>query len=360
MVQDRMRVRAEDAVVVDASVLRAQIVAVFVARGTPEEHARIVADVLVAADLRGVDSHGAINTVRYVNDIDSGNYTVPQAVEVVVDTPAIAVVDNGDGFGFVGAHRSMTLAIEKARAVGVGQVALRRGHHIGMAAYYPLMAIEHDLVGMCVTNSTPHMRPPGGLGARVGTNPIAFAAPAGEERPFVLDMATTTVANGKIRVAHRLGLPLPEGWAARTDDGAPVLEAPATNEAWWTLEPLGGSLVLGGHKGYGLGVMVDVLAGVLAGGGFSRELPAGHNQAWFMAIDVGRFRPIAEFKAHMDAMIRDLHATPPAPGSERVLVAGDPEAETFERRSREGIPLQRGLVEEIRAKAEELGAPVLI
>lgn len=360
MVQDLMRVRAEDALVVAPSALREQVAAIFIARGTPEDHARIVAEILVTADLRGVDSHGAINAIRYVTDIDTGNYTVPQAIEVVVDTPAIAVLDNGNGFGFVGAHCAMTMAIEKARAVGIGQVALRRGHHIGMAAYYPMMALAHDMIGMCVTNSTPHMRPAGGLGARVGTNPIAFAAPAGEERPFVLDMATTTVANGKIRLAHRLGLPLPEGWAASSEDGTPVLEAPASAADWWTLEPLGGSLTLGGHKGYGLGVMVDVLAGVLSGGGFSRELATGHNQAWFMAIDIGRFRPVAEFKSHMDAMIRELHATPTAPGHERVLVAGDPEAETYERRSREGIPLQRRLVEEIRAKAAELGAPVVI
>ncbi|MCA9857247.1 MAG: Ldh family oxidoreductase [Dehalococcoidia bacterium] len=360
MVQDRMRVRAEDAVVVQSAALREQIAAIFVARGVPEDHARTVAEILVAADLRGVDSHGAINVVRYVTDIDTGNYTIPQALEVVVDSPAIAVLDNGDGFGFVGAHRAMSMAIEKAREVGIGQVALRRGHHIGMAAYYPMMAAEQDMIGMCVTNSTPHMRPVGGLGAKVGTNPIAFAAPAGEERPFVLDMATTTVANGKIRVAHRLGLPLPEGWAVTAEDGTPVLEAPEKAADWWTLEPLGGTLPLGGHKGYGLGVMVDILAGLLSGGGFSRELPTGHNQAWFMAIDIGRFRPIDEFKAHMDAMIRELHSTPPAPGSERVLVAGDPEAETYERRSREGIPLQRKLVEEIRAKAEELGAPISI
>src|SRR5690606_15499956 len=114
---------------------------------------------------------------------------------------------------------------------------------------------------------------------------------------------------------------------------------------------LGGTLPLGGHKGYGLGVMVDILAGVLSGGGFSNQLPTGHNQAWFMAIDIGRFRPIDEFKAHMDAMIADLHATSPAPGHDRVLVAGDPEAEILEWRTREGIPLQRSLVEEIRSKA---------
>lgn len=360
MVQDKMRVRAEDAVIVDASALREQVAAVFVARGTPEEHARIVAEILVTADLRGVDSHGALNTVRYVTDIDTGNYTVPQTLEVVSETPSTAVIDNGNGFGFVGAHRAMSMAIEKAREVGIGMVTLRRGHHIGMAAYYPMMALEHDMIGMCVTNSTPHMRPVGGLGARVGTNPIAFAAPADRERAFVLDMATTTVANGKIRVAQRLGLPLPEGWATTTEDGTPVTEPPEKSADWWTLEPLGGSLVLGGHKGYGLGVMVDILAGLLSGGGFSRELPTGHNQAWFMAIDIARFRPVEEFKAHMDAMIAELHSTPPAPGSKRVLVAGDPEAEVLERRSREGIPLQRSLVEEIRAKAQELGAPVLI
>jgi L-2-hydroxycarboxylate dehydrogenase (NAD+) len=360
MVQDSMRVRAEDAVLVPADPLREQVAAIYIARGAPEEHARIVADILVTADLRGVDSHGVLNTVRYVTEIDVGKYRVPQQIEVLADSPATAVISNGDGFGFVGAHRAMEMAIEKASEVGIGQVAMRDGHHIGMAAYYPMMALRHDMIGMAVTNSTPHMRPVGGLGARVGTNPIAFAAPAGEERPFVLDMATTTVANGKIRLAYRLGLPLPEGWAVTTEDGTPVREAPAASDEWWTLEPLGGPLTLGGHKGYGLGVMVDILAGLLSGGGFSRELPAGYNQAWFMAIDIGRFRPIEEFKAHMDAMVRELHATPPAPGSSGVRVAGDPEADVFDRRSREGIPLDRKLIDDIRAKAADLGAPVLI
>src|SRR5690606_4203646 len=288
------------------------------------------------------------------------NYTVPQAIEVVTETSSTAVLVCGNGFGDVGAHRAMALAIEKARATGIGHVALRHGHHIRLAAFYPMMAQERDLIGMAVTNSTPHMRPVGGLGAKVGTNPIAFAAPAGRERPFVLDMATTTVANGKIRLAYRLGLPMPEGWAATTEDGSPVTVAPEKSADWWTLEPLGGTLPLGGHKGYGLGVVVDILAGVLSGGGYSSELPAGHNQAWFMAIDIARFRPVDEFKAHMDAMIQELHSTPAAPGSAGVLVAGDPEAEMLERRTREGIPLDLPLVEEIRAKAVALGAPVLI
>ena len=360
MVQDKMRVRIEDAVFVDASALREQVAAIYIARGAPEADARVVADILVTADLRGVDSHGVLNTVRYVNEIDTGNYTVPQTITTVMDSPSIAVLDNGNGFGFVGAHRAMGLAIEKAKATGIGQVSLRHGHHIGMAAYYPMMALEHDMIGMAVTNSTPHMRPVGGLGAKIGTNPIAFAAPAGRERPFVLDMATTTVANGKIRLAYRLGLPMPEGWVVTTEDGSPVTVAPEKPADSWSLEPLGGSLPLGGHKGYGLGVVVDILAGVLSAGGYSSELPAGHNQAWFMAIDIARFRPVDDFKAHMDAMIAELHSTPPAPGTERVLVAGDPEAEMLERRTREGIPLDQPLVDEIRAKAVALGAPVLI
>lgn len=360
MVQDKMRVKAEDAIVVDPSTLREQATALFIACGAPEEHARIVAEVLVTADLRGVDSHGVVGAPRYVTEIQSGIYTVPQQVEVLNDSGATALLSNGNGFGFVGAHRSMSLAIEKAREFGVGQVVLRDGHHIGMVAYYAMMALEHDMLGMAVTNSTPHGRPAGGLGAKLGTNPIAFAAPAANERPFVLDMATTTVANGKIRIANRLGLPLPVGWAVTAADGTPITEAPEKADEWWTIEPLGGSLTLGGHKGYGLGVMVDILAGLLSGGGFSRELAAGHNQSWFMAIDIGRFRPIDEFKAHMDAMIQELHSTPPAPGNDRVRVAGDPEADTFEQRSRDGIPLQRKLIEEIRAKAGELGAPVLI
>ena len=327
---------------------------------TSPANAEPVARALVAAEADGLAGHGLSRLESYVGQAATGKVD-GFAVPVVDDrAPAVIAIDAANGFAYPAIDIAAQTLPTRARIFGMAAATIFRSHHCGAAGLTVERLAKAGFAALMFANTPEAIAPAGGTRPVFGTNPIAFAAPAGEKRPFVLDMATTTVANGKIRVAHRLGLPLPEGWAVTAEDGTPVLEAPEKAADWWTLEPLGGTLPLGGHKGYGLGVMVDILAGLLSGGGFSRELPTGHNQAWFMAIDIGRFRPIDEFKAHMDAMIRELHSTPPAPGSERVLVAGDPEAETYERRSREGIPLQRKLVEEVRAKAEELGAPISI
>ncbi|RJQ07053.1 MAG: Ldh family oxidoreductase [Dehalococcoidia bacterium] len=359
MALDFMKVSEGDAIRVAPDLLRAHVAGMFRACGVPDGHARLTAEILVTADLRGVDTHGVNGSIRYTEEIRIGRYTIPQELRVLSDSPATALLSNGNGLGYVGAHRAMEMAIEKARATGVGQVAVCDGHHIGMVAYYAMMALEHDMIGVAMTNSTRHARPAGGVEARVGTNPIAFAAPTWHERPFVLDMATSTVASGKVGLARRLGVSMPEGWVVDRH-GEPVTTPPAPADHDWALNPLGGSLSLGGHKGYGLGVMVDVLTGVLSGGGYSGRLPAGDNHSWMMAIDIRQFRPVAEFKAMMDEMIAALHATPPEPGTDHVLVAGDPEAKTFEERSRAGIPLHRTLVEELRARARELGSAILI
>lgn len=349
-----LQVPEDEAIWVQSADIHRQIVAIFQAVGVPSEHARITADALTFASLHGVDTHGIGNVVGYCKAIEEGIYTIPQQLEIVSESATTALLDCGNGLGFVAAHRAMELSIEKARAYGVGMVTIRNGHHVGMAGYYPMMAAEQDMLGFAMTNAVPVAHPLNGRKARLGTNPIAFAAPAGQERPFLLDMATTTVANGKISLAQRLGVPIPPGWAV-TADGEDITDPPASRSDSWTMTPLGNTHEGGGHKGYGLAVMVDILCGVLSGGGFGAQLQAGENMSWTMAVDIAHFRPVAEFKAQMDEMIRTLHETPVAPGTDGVQVAGDPEFETAAIRRERGIPVHPPQYEAIVATAMRLG-----
>ncbi|MCL4863619.1 MAG: Ldh family oxidoreductase [Caldilineaceae bacterium] len=354
-----LNIPEQDAIRVDMDAIQRQVVAILQAVNVPERHAQITAEILTAASLRGVDTHGVGNVTGYVQAIEEGRYTIPQSVDVVAESATTALLDCGNGLGFVAAHRAMELAIAKAKQQGVGMATVRNGHHIGMVGYYPLMAVAQDMIGMAVTNASRSMRPLHGAHPRLGTNPIAFGAPAGKERPFLLDMATTTVASGKLGLARRLGVSIPEGWAVDSE-GIPLTEPPAQRSEAWAQTPLGNTLEQGGHKGYGLAVMVDILAGVLSGGGFSAQLAGGENMTWTMAIDIAAFRPVAEFKAMMDEMIQALHATPPEPGAERVLVAGDPEFDTEAERRERGIPLHATQYDAIIATARRVGAPVMI
>ncbi len=359
MAFDFLQVPEQEAVWVAGAALRHQIEALLQALAVPAEHAQIVAEILTYASLHGVDTHGAGNILGYCGAIEQGVYTVPQRLEIVSESATTALLDAGNGLGFVSAHRAMELSIEKARAYGVGMVSVRNGHHIGMAGFYPMMAVAQDMLGVAVTNATPSMRPLHGTLPRLGTNPIAFGAPAGQERPFLLDMATTTVASGKISLARRLGVPIPAGWAVGVD-GELITEPPAQRTDQWMQTPLGNTHEGGGHKGYGLAVMVDILCGVLSGGGFSAQMQPGQNMTWTMAVDIARFRPLDEFKAMMDEMIRTLHATPTAPGEQPVLVAGDPEFDAAAIRQERGIPFQRAQYEAIVAGAQRLGVEIFI
>jgi L-2-hydroxycarboxylate dehydrogenase (NAD+) len=349
-----LQVPEDEAVWVQPADIHRQMVGLLQAVGVPADHAQITADALAYASLHGVDTHGAGNILNYCKAIEEGFYTIPQQVAVVSESETTALLDAGNGLGFVGAHRAMALSIEKARRYGVGMVTVRNGHHIGMAGYYPMLAAQEDMLGFAMTNAVPVAHPLNGRIARLGTNPIAFAAPAGQERPFLLDMATTTVANGKISLARRLGVPIPAGWAV-TAEGEVITDPPAARSDEWAMTPLGNTHEGGGHKGYGLAVMVDILCGVLSGGGFSAQLQSGENMSWTMAVDIAHFRPVAEFKAQMDEMIRTLHATPAAPGTEGVRLAGDPEFDAADIRRERGIPFQPGQYEAIVAGAQRLG-----
>jgi L-2-hydroxycarboxylate dehydrogenase (NAD+) len=344
---------------VPAQDLQSQLTAIFQASGTPENHAEIAAKVLVSASVRGVDTHGVANVVGYSRNVEDGIFSTPQQMDIISESETTALMSGGNGIGLVSAHHGMEIAIEKAKKHGLGMVSIKDGHHVGMIAYYAMMALEHDMIGMSMTTAAPAVRPALGARKMLGTNPIGFAAPAGEERDFVLDMATSTVASGKVGLARRLGVPIPAGWAVTTE-GEDITEPPDGENETWALNPLGNTREQGSHKGYGLAVVVDILCGVLSGGGFSSQLERGENMTWVMAIDIARFRDIDDFKAMMDDMIRELHATPTLPRADRVMVAGDPEADATDDRLANGVPVENGQYAAIRERATELGVEVVI
>jgi LDH2 family malate/lactate/ureidoglycolate dehydrogenase len=356
----------ETPVVVDPPRLTDFIVAVLEAFKMPSATARLTADLMVRTDLRGVDSHGIGMLPRYVEHIQGG-FIVPDAEPIVVrDELATALVDAQKGLGHHASTVAMRLAIAKARTFGLGAVSVFNSNHYGAAANYSMMALQHDFIGISTTNS-PYlaMVPTFSRAPMLGTNPISVAAPAGTHAPFVLDMATTTVAVGKLSIAARWGKPLPTGWAT-AESGGPEHDAPRALKTRM-LSPLGGTRELGSHKGYGLGVLVDILSGVLGGAVYGNLFQRTgmaerrvHNVGHFMAaIDPARFRPLEEFKRDMDDMFQTLKSSPPAEGQERIYVAGEPEAETEQRRRVEGIPLAPALVRQVNDIAASLRVPPL-
>jgi LDH2 family malate/lactate/ureidoglycolate dehydrogenase len=347
---------------------------IFEKLGVAPEDARTTVEILLAADLRGVDSHGIARLPRYVNGIRNG-VMVPRApVRVLSETVATAVVDGGDGLGQPVGKKGMELAIQKAATAGVGFVTVRNSNHYGIAGYYAMMALERDMIGVSLTTAAPLVVPTFGKKAMLGTNPIAVAVPAARERPYVLDMATSVVPRGKLEVYNRLGKEMPLGWATDptghpTTNAAVALQAFATKDSLGGLLPLGGAGELySGYKGYGLAVLVDILSGVLAGAAYAtlsypigprgEELPSkiGH---FFAAVKIEAFRPLAEFKADMDNLIRLLKDSPKAEGHDRIYIAGEKEFEMEEERRRDGIPLHPKVVAAMKQIAGELGVPWL-
>ena len=350
---------------VNAAALHDWVARVMRATGVPAEDATTVADVLVAADLRGIDSHGVARLRRYVVGVQRGAMKAHPNIRVLYESPCTATLDADGALGFVVGRKAMEMAIAKAEKGGIGVVVVRNSNHYGIAGYYAMMALERDMIGCSMTNARSRIVPTFGRRRWHGTNPIAVAVPAGQERPYVLDMATSVVPDGKIEVRHRLGKPLPVGWVINekgepNTDAADVVARQRTDQEGGTL-PLGGEgELLGGHKGFGLGLLVDILCGVLSGAAWgpmiANNVPAnlGH---FFAAMRVDLFHPLDEFKAEMDEMIRRLKAEPKAPGHDRIYVAGEKEFESAEQRRVEGIPLHQSVYQELSQIADELGVP---
>lgn len=320
--------------------------------GVPEEDARITARILVATDLRGIDSHGVNHLAPfYIKRIKEGRINVKPQVKFFSHAQSTAIMDGDKGLGFVVGHRAMTEAIRRAEATGAGFVAVRNSTHFGAGGIYSMMALEHDMIGIALNQGGKGVVAPGSRGKGIGLNVISIAVPAKEEAPFVLDMATGVVAGGKLELAAKDNAPIPEGWAVDMD-GNPVTEVA---KAIGGILPLGGTPRLGSYKGFGLTVAVDILCSTLSGGLSvpEKESGPGTMNHFFGALRIDGFMPADEFKEGMDAMIKAHHELPKAPGVDRIYLAGEVEQE-IERQRRQGIPLHPSVVASLQELAKEL------
>lgn len=334
----------------------------FLALDVPEIDALIAADVLVSADLRGINSHGVIRLHSYYGGrLLKGQINPLSPIKTIKETPATLALDGGNGLGQVVGYRAMSRCIELAEKSGLAVTTVRNSNHYGIAGYYAMMALPEDMIGISLTNSQPLSAVTFGLRPVIGTNPIAVAVPAGEERPYVLDMATSIVSIGRIAVHDKSGQPIPEGWGINSR--GELTRNPAEVLSGGALLPLGGPAEMRGYKGYGLSLMVDLLSGVLAGAAFgeqvgrrseTRNADVGH---FFAALKIDTFRPVDQFKADMDAYIRALKATPKLPGQDRVYIHGEKEFELAEKCQSEGVPLLGEIVDALVKAGEAAGVP---
>ncbi|HWL83147.1 MAG TPA: Ldh family oxidoreductase [Roseomonas sp.] len=326
--------------------------AAYARAGMPAEDARLAADTLVQADLWGHQSHGVMRLPWYVARLRNGVAKAVAMPETVVDAGAVAVIDGHDGMGQVLTHAATREAIHRAKAHGLGAVALRNSNHFGTAMYYTLMGPPEGCILFLSTNASPAMAPWGGRDKVLGNNPWSWSAPAGKHAPMVLDMANTAVARGKVYLARQRGEPIPPGWAADAE-GAPTTDP---------VQALGGLILpMAGHKGYAISVVMDMLSGVLTGSGFGPEVSgpyqaekrsrAGH---LLIALDIARFRPLDAFQADMERMIAGLKGVRTAPGIEEVFYPGEIEARNDARYRREGLSLPADTLADLRRLAEEM------
>ncbi|KHF39563.1 Ldh family oxidoreductase [Halalkalibacter okhensis] len=319
---------------------------VFEKAGVSKENSRIVANSLIEADLRGVDSHGVVRTAIYLERIEKGMID-PDAKPVISnESDAALLVDGHNNFGSVVGTNALTIALEKARENGVALVGVKHSNHFGTGAYYAKKAIDQDIILLVLSNASQTMPPTGGVRPFIGTNPLAVGIPAGENPPFILDMATSVVARGKIIVEAQKGNSIPLGWAI-DKEGNPTTDANAALE--------GSVLPLGGPKGYGISMFIDILAGVLTGAGFGKYVNNMYSN-WeepqnvghiFLAIDVNAFMPIELFKQRMDQYITEIKAEPKATGVEEIFIPGEIESRRAEERKENGIELPLKVVEEL-------------
>jgi LDH2 family malate/lactate/ureidoglycolate dehydrogenase len=312
-------------------------------------------------DLRGVETHGVSNMLRaYVAGFKSGQLNPRPEPTIVQESAAAATIDGDRGLGVLQGTAAMQLAVDKARRTGVGVVTMRNSGHLGAVGHFALQAAGQDMVGICLTATGVLVAPTFGALPRLGTNPISIAAPAGSAPSFLYDAATSTIAGNKVGLARRVGATMEPAWIA-SSDGSPIMDAhPAAGDERYGLGayhllPLGGTREQGSHKGYGLGLMVEVLATLLAGS-LPTMLDDGRPMArhHFAAYDIAAFTDVETFKETMDRMLRTLAETPPAPGQTRVVYPGLIEHETALDRRANGIPLHREVIAWFDRCTEEL------
>lgn len=323
------------------------------AAGLSNDDAAIVTEALLYANLHGIDSHGITRLPTFLRRISKGTVNIKSTLETVIDLPALSVVDAGNALGPIAAYRAMQICVEKARKTGVGMVGVRNSTNFGAAGFHALQGAKHGMIGIVISNAAPAMAAWGGREPVLGTNPLSIAIPRPGHEPVILDMATSVVARGKIRLAAKQGREIPLGWALDRE-GKPTRDAVAALQG--TLMPLGGV------KGYGLALMIEVLAGVITGSAFARMVHGIEEDQFcsgvghlLTAINVRVLMPEDEYSARLEQLFHQVTSGPAAEGVDGIKLPGEPEIEIRKRREKEGIPLPRRLREEIVAAAEALG-----
>jgi L-2-hydroxycarboxylate dehydrogenase (NAD+) len=355
-------------VIVDDGRLAKFCTQVFVKLGVQEKDAEVTSDVLVASDLRGIPSHGVARLMRYVDGIRNKTILPDAKVTVEKETASTGVVNGGNGLGQPAGYFGMNLAIKKAKDSGLGFVTVHNSNHYGIAGYYSMMALKDDLIGISLTNSAPLVVPTFSRDMLIGTNPISVAAPAGKERPYVLDMATSVVPRGKFEVYERQDKPVPLGWAV-DEKGVPSTDTKRiidnmAKTAGGGILPLGGAgELLSGHKGYGMSLLVDILSGVLSGSDFGpwvktlkkdgtkTHINVGH---FFGAIKIENFIDLDKFKSTMDEMMLGLKDSSKAEGEKRLYIHGEKEFEKYDEYKKNGVPLQEKVITALKKLSEEM------
>ena len=338
---------------------------IFIQMGCPEKEAQTAARVLLSADLRGIDSHGVARLTGYFRLWEKKRINATPNMHVVHETLSTATVDADSALGLVAAPYAMQIAIEKAKIAGTGWVAVKGSNHFGIAGEHAMMALKDNMIGIAMTNASPLVAPTWSTERLLGTNPMAFAIPAGKEPAFVADFATTTAANGKLEILQRTGKSAPDGWIQTKEGNA--TNDPFSLASGGALLPLGGDREHGSHKGYCLGAVVDILSAVLSGANYGPWVPPfvafldppndpvgagiGH---FFGAMRVDAFRPAQEFLDNMDNWIRKFRAASTVVGQDKVIIPGDPEREMAFIREKEGIPLNDKVLEDLRALGSKL------
>ncbi len=344
---------------IDAEVLRDFTGKVFERLGVPTEDAKIATDILIEADLRGFDCHGVARLFPCFSRIKKGLIETNPRIKIQWLTHTTGHCDGGNGLGMVVGWHAMKACLSRAEEFGSAFLAVNRSDHFGIAGYYSSMALDSQMIGIAMTNGSPRVVPTGGTTGILGTNPISVAIPRKQEPPFILDMSTSTVSSGKIDVVVRKGQEVPNGWVYPSVE--PFLDSQGVVPMSVLQYPLGGKKITGGYKGYGLGLMVDILSGVLSGANFGTRLASSKkpdtqaNIGHFLgAMKISGFRPIGEFNKDFESLVQDIKSSPLEPDVERIFIPGEPEIIARKENKGKGVPVLPSVLEKLKQIASEL------
>lgn len=350
---ERFHVPHDEAIHVDIDDMNATVKEIFLKMGMPDADADKAAEVLVYADIRGIESHGVSNMLRrYVESFGENGINPTPEPKIIREMPAAATLDGDGGHGLVIGPIAMEMAIERAKTYGIGTITANNGRHFGAAAYHAAMALPHGMIGVAMTTGGMQVLPVDGAKPMFGLNPIAIAVPTNSEAPFIFDASMSSVAGNKIALAKRLGVDVAPGWITGSD-GVPIMEESPVPDEFFML-PSGGTREGGAHKGSSLGIWVEIMCSLIgaSGAGPNRRGGAAHH---FIAYNIEAFTDLEEFKSDMDIYMNEIKNTPPIPGKERVVYAGLPEHEEEIERRENGIPYHPEVIDWFRGITGELG-----